>query len=156
MNDRNQLFHVMYNARVLVTYLFVNECARIARTQVSGRHLDPGGRPGPGFLDTRRSRGAGTGPATRNTETETMSQNIYDDPEFFAGYSRLGRSVEGLNGAAEWPALRAMLPPIRGLRVCDLGCGFGWFCVWAREQGAASVLGLDVSENMLALARAGS
>ena len=82
-----------------------------------------------------------------------MTQNIYDDPEFFAGYSRLDRSIEGLEGAAEWPALRALLPDLRGLRVVDLGCGFGWFCRWAREQGAAEVLGIDVSEKMLARAR---
>jgi SAM-dependent methyltransferase len=83
-----------------------------------------------------------------------MTQNIYDDEGFFAGYSQLGRSVEGLDGAAEWPALRAMLPDMRGLKVLDLGCGFGWFCRWAREQGAARVLGVDVSERMLARAAA--
>ena len=83
-----------------------------------------------------------------------MTQNIYDDPEFFAGYSRLDRSVEGLAGAAEWPALRALLPDLRGAKVVDLGCGFGWFCRFARAQGAARVLGLDVSERMLARARA--
>jgi SAM-dependent methyltransferase len=83
-----------------------------------------------------------------------MTQNIYDNPEFFAGYSRLGRSLEGLGGAAEWPALRALLPDLRDFRVVDLGCGFGWFCRWAREQGAAEVLGIDVSERMLARARA--
>jgi SAM-dependent methyltransferase len=83
-----------------------------------------------------------------------MTQNIYDNPEFFEGYSRLGRSVQGLEGAAEWPALRALLPRMHGLRVVDLGCGFGWFCRWAREQGAGQVLGLDVSEKMLARARA--
>jgi SAM-dependent methyltransferase len=83
-----------------------------------------------------------------------MTQNIYDDPDFFAGYSRLGRSIEGLAGAPEWPALRALLPDMRGLGVVDLGCGFGWFCRWAREQGAARVLGIDVSERMLARARA--
>jgi SAM-dependent methyltransferase len=83
-----------------------------------------------------------------------MSQNIYDDPGFFAGYSALRRSRLGLAGAAEWPAMRALLPPMAGLRVVDLGCGFGWFCRWAREAGAASVLGLDLSENMLARARA--
>jgi SAM-dependent methyltransferase len=38
--------------------------------------------------------------------------------------------------------------------VADLGCGFGWFCRWAPEQGAARVLGVDVSANMLARARA--
>jgi ubiquinone/menaquinone biosynthesis C-methylase UbiE len=87
-------------------------------------------------------------------ETMTRTQNIYDDPEFFESYSRLDRSVEGLAGAAEWPALRALLPPMSGLEVVDLGCGFGWFCRWAREQGAARVLGVDVSEKMLARARA--
>ena len=83
-----------------------------------------------------------------------MTQNVYDNEEFFEGYSRLGRSVEGLDGAAEWPALQALLPDLRGLRVLDLGCGFGWFCRWARQHGAATVLGLDVSERMLARARA--
>ena len=70
----------------------------------------------------------------------TMTQNIYDNPEFFAGYSRLDRSVEGLAGAAEWPALRALLPDLRGTKVVDLGCGFGWFCRFARAQGATRVL----------------
>ena len=78
-----------------------------------------------------------------------MTQNIYDDEAFFQGYSRLPRSVEGLDRAPEWPALRALLPDLRGLSVLDLGCGFGWFCRWAREQGAAAVLGIDVSEKML-------
>src|SRR3974377_2368260 len=82
-----------------------------------------------------------------------MTQNIYDNPEFFEGYSRLGRSVEGLAGAPEWPSLRALLPDMRGLRVVDLGCGFGWFCRWAREQGAAQALGIDVSERMFTRAR---
>ena len=83
-----------------------------------------------------------------------MTQNIYDDPGFFAAYSRLGRSLEGLDGAPEWPALRAQLPDLRDRRVLDLGCGFGWFCRWAREQGAAEALGVDLSERMLARAQA--
>ncbi len=83
-----------------------------------------------------------------------MAQNIYDQDDFFAGYSALRRSREGLAGAPEWPSLRAMLPPITGKRVVDLGCGFGWFCRWAAEAGAASVLGFDLSEKMLARARA--
>ena len=83
-----------------------------------------------------------------------MAQNIYDDADFFAGYSGLDRSIEGLDGAPEWASLRALLPDLGGLRILDLGCGFGWFCRWAREQGAAEVVGIDLSERMLARARA--
>jgi SAM-dependent methyltransferase len=83
-----------------------------------------------------------------------MTQNIYDNEEFFANYGRLRRSVAGLDGAPEWPTLRALLPDLRGRRVLDLGCGFGWFCRWARQQGAAHVVGIDISEKMLAQARA--
>jgi SAM-dependent methyltransferase len=83
-----------------------------------------------------------------------MTQNIYDTQTFFDQYSQLDRSIEGLGGAPEWPALRALLPDPRGLRIVDLGCGFGWFCRWAAEQGAAHVRGLDISEKMLARAAA--
>lgn len=82
-----------------------------------------------------------------------MAQNIYDTPGFFEGYSQLGRSVHGLAGAAEWPVIRSLLPDLKGLAVVDLGCGFGWFSRFAAGEGAASVLGLDLSENMIAKAR---
>lgn len=81
-----------------------------------------------------------------------MAQNIYDNPQFFEGYSSLRRSVGGLAEAPEWPSLRAMLPVLRGRHVLDLGCGFGWFCRWARQNGVASALGVDISEKMLARA----
>jgi SAM-dependent methyltransferase len=82
-----------------------------------------------------------------------MAQNIYDRAEFFENYARLPRSERGLLGAPEWPSLQRWLPDLQDLDVVDLGCGFGWFCRWARERGAASVLGVDLSENMLARAR---
>ena len=83
-----------------------------------------------------------------------MTQNIYDDPRFFAGYAQLPRSRQGLDGAPEWPSLRALIGGVRGLRIVDLGCGYGWFCRWASDAGAQRVLGLDVSSRMLAVARA--
>ncbi|RWG06139.1 class I SAM-dependent methyltransferase [Mesorhizobium sp.] len=82
-----------------------------------------------------------------------MSQNIYDHPDFFAGYSQLPRQVHGLAGAPEWPALRSMFPNMHGKRVVDLGCGFGWASRWLRENGARSALGIDLSENMISRAR---
>lgn len=83
-----------------------------------------------------------------------MKQNKYDDPAFFAGYGAMARSVDGLEAAGEWPVLRAMLPDLSGKRVLDLGCGYGWHCRYARAQGARAVLGIDLSEKMLARAAA--
>ncbi len=82
-----------------------------------------------------------------------MKQNKYDDPEFFTNYSRMARSIGGLDAAGEWPAFRALLPTLRDKSVLDLGCGFGWHCRYAREQQARSVVGVDLSEKMLARAR---
>ena len=77
------------------------------------------------------------------------AQNIYDDPDFLAGYASLQRQVDGLDGAPEWPAMQRMLPNLAGRRVVDLGCGFGWFSRWAASNGASSVLGVDLSSSML-------
>jgi len=85
-----------------------------------------------------------------------MKQNKYDDPEFFGKYSAMPRSVGGLESAGEWPVFRAMIPDLQDKRILDLGCGFGWHCRYAREAGARSVVGVDISENMLARARAAS
>ena len=82
-----------------------------------------------------------------------MTENVYDDEAFFSAYSQLNRSRHGLDGAPEWPALRAMLPDLGGKSVVDLGCGFGWFSRWAIEAGATNVLGIDGSERMLNRAR---
>lgn len=81
-----------------------------------------------------------------------MAQNIYDNPAFFEGYAQLPRSVQGLDGAPEWPSLKSMLPDLTGKSVIDLGCGYGWFCRAARELGASDITGVDISEKMLARA----
>ncbi|KAK9318824.1 S-adenosyl-L-methionine-dependent methyltransferase [Lipomyces orientalis] len=83
-----------------------------------------------------------------------MAQNIYDNQEFFNEYSKLARSKKGLQGAPEWPYLRVMVQDIRDLTVLDLGCGFGWFCRWAKEAGARRAHGIDISQNMLSMALA--
>ena len=82
-----------------------------------------------------------------------MKENIYDRDDFFEKYSSFPRSVEGLNAAGEWHELKKLLPDFQGKRMLDIGCGFGWHCVYAAEQGAAYVLGTDISEKMLAVAR---
>lgn len=82
-----------------------------------------------------------------------MKENKYDSENFFKEYSCFPRSVDGLNAAGEWHELKKMLPDFKGKRVLDIGCGFGWHCIYAAEHGASQVLGIDLSEKMLAVAR---
>lgn len=82
-----------------------------------------------------------------------MKENKYDEQVFFEKYQNMDRSQKGLAAAGEWETLRKMLPSFRGQRVLDLGCGFGWHCQYAVEKGALSVTGIDISKNMLAIAR---
>ena len=82
-----------------------------------------------------------------------MKENKYDDDLFFQKYGEMFRSQKGLDGAGEWPALQKLLPEFAGRRVLDLGCGYGWHCIWAAEHGAAEVVGTDISHKMLEVAR---
>lgn len=79
--------------------------------------------------------------------------NIYDSKTFFDAYAQMPRSKDGLPSAGEWRQLQALFPPLEGKTVLDLGCGYGWHSKYAAEQGAASVLGLDLSERMIEEAR---
>lgn len=78
-----------------------------------------------------------------------MAISEYDNPDFFREYAKMARSRQGLAGAGEWHQLRQLFPALEGLRVLDLGCGYGWHCKYAVEQGAAEVLGIDLSQQML-------
>ncbi|MCC7372839.1 MAG: methyltransferase domain-containing protein [Chloroflexi bacterium] len=85
--------------------------------------------------------------------SDQRPQNIYDDARFFAGYARLERFGEGWTGAYEHTAFKALLPDLTGRRALDLGCGTGQWTAYLAECGAAEVVGVDLSERMLAVAR---
>lgn len=76
-------------------------------------------------------------------------KNEYDNPDFFDAYSQMERSKKGLEGAGEWHALKKLLPDFTGKTVLDLGCGYGWHCQYAVENGAEKVIGIDLSERMI-------
>lgn len=79
--------------------------------------------------------------------------NIYDDKNFFDEYAQMSRSRNGLAGAGEWHQLKRLFPELSGKKVLDLGCGYGWHCKYAAECGAGEVLGIDLSERMIAEAK---
>lgn len=82
-----------------------------------------------------------------------MKQNKYDDPALFEAYAKMPRSTDGLKSAGEWEVFRSNLPKLSGKKVLDLGCGYGWHCQYAVDQGAEAVVGIDLSEKMLEKAR---
>lgn len=79
--------------------------------------------------------------------------NEYDNEVFFRQYAMMPRSREGLSAAGEWHRLKPLFPPLQGKSILDLGCGYGWHCKYAGEQGASRILGIDLSSRMIEEAR---
>lgn len=75
--------------------------------------------------------------------------NAYENEKFFAEYAKMPRSRDGLRAAGEWHQLKPLFPSLQGKTVLDLGCGYGWHCKFAAEQGAVQILGLDLSQKMI-------
>ncbi len=82
-----------------------------------------------------------------------MKENKYDDDIFFQKYSQMNRSQQGLEGAGEWMEFQKLLPDFQNKSVLDLGCGYGWHCLYAKKHGASYVLGTDISHKMLEVAK---
>lgn len=82
-----------------------------------------------------------------------MKENKYDNELFFKKYSEMERSKKGLKGAGEWSELQKILPAFNDKKVLDLGCGYGWHCKYAVDNGASYVIGIDISHKMLDVAK---
>lgn len=81
-----------------------------------------------------------------------MKENPYDHDDFFNAYKNFPRSKGGLAQAGEWETLKKLFPEFTNKNVLDVGCGFGWHCLYAASHGAKKVLGIDISKKMLAVA----
>ena len=80
-------------------------------------------------------------------------QNIFDNETFFDGYKKLRDNDLSYNDLLEQPAMAKMLPELNGKSVLDLGCGYGHNCMDFVHKGASKVLGIDISEKMLSVAK---
>ena len=80
-------------------------------------------------------------------------QNIYDNQTFFEGYKKIRENEVNANNLFEIPALFSMMPDLKDKAVLDLGCGFGEHCKRFVESGAKKVVGIDISEKMLEIAK---
>lgn len=75
--------------------------------------------------------------------------NEYEQEKFFEEYAKMPRSKGGLRAAGEWRQLKPLFPSLQGKTVLDLGCGYGWHCAFAAQQGAVRALGIDLSGKMI-------
>lgn len=50
-------------------------------------------------------------------------------------------------------SILSALPDLSGKNIFDLGCGTGYFCSVAENRGAAQVIGVDISSEMIIAAR---
>ncbi|MGG7438520.1 class I SAM-dependent methyltransferase [Chryseobacterium arthrosphaerae] len=82
-----------------------------------------------------------------------MKQNIYDNPDFFAGYKALRDGDKGLNELLEQPAMRSLLTPVQDKTVLDMGCGLGHQILSLLQQNPMQITGLDISQKMLSEAQ---
>ncbi len=49
--------------------------------------------------------------------------------------------------------INKLFPDVKNKSVLDAGCGTGYFCQWATEQGAAKITGIDISPKMIEMAK---
>jgi SAM-dependent methyltransferase len=78
---------------------------------------------------------------------------FYDDDAIFATYTAHRHRPGNPNDTLEGPAFIAMLGPVDGLRVFDLGCGDAGFGRALLNAGCADYTGVDGSRKMCAAAR---
>lgn len=89
-------------------------------------------------------------------ESLMNQQNLYDNPDFFDGYFALRDRDDNYNDLLEQPAMAELLPDLSDKAVLDLGCGFGKNCLDFVRRGAKRVVGVDISQKMLSVAKAES
>lgn len=80
---------------------------------------------------------------------ESLKQNIYDNPIFFKNYTSLRETGVTYNDFIEQPAIKSLISALKDKTVLDLGCGTGQFANYCVEKGAAKVLAVDISKNMI-------
>lgn len=77
-----------------------------------------------------------------------MLNNFYDSEPFFKNYFALRKYKYNANDKIERPYLLKLLPPLKGKKVLDLGCGMGNYSLGFFSQ-AKTVDAVDISSRML-------
>ena len=70
-----------------------------------------------------------------------------------ASYEDFTEGEDSYSYKIEWPCIKKMLPDLSGKSILDIGCGTGRFTFLLEKENAESVTGLDLSSEMLLIAK---
>lgn len=73
--------------------------------------------------------------------------------EMSTAYEYFTEDDDSYSDTIEWPCIQKMLPQLNNKRILDLGCGTGRFSFLFEKENPLSVLGVDISEQMLIIAK---
>lgn len=68
-------------------------------------------------------------------------------------YEKFNNAEDSYSFNIEWPCIKELLPGLKGKAVVDLGCGTGIFTFLLEKYDPAKLVGIDLSEEMLQIAR---
>lgn len=69
-------------------------------------------------------------------------------------YEQFNNAPDSYSYCIEWPCIQQLLPELKGKKILDLGCGTGIFTFLLETYYPDKIVGIDLSEEMLKLARA--
>ncbi|WP_130838529.1 class I SAM-dependent methyltransferase [Lachnoclostridium sp. Marseille-P6806] len=68
-------------------------------------------------------------------------------------YEEFNNAEDSYSFNIEWPCIKDLLPDLRGKTIVDLGCGTGIFTFLLEKSDPSKLIGIDLSEEMLQIAR---
>lgn len=83
-----------------------------------------------------------------------MIENIKTDWNSMAeAYELFNNSKDSYSYHIEWPCIKRLLPELEKKTIVDLGCGTGIFTFLLERFGPEKIIGIDLSEEMLKIAK---
>lgn len=73
--------------------------------------------------------------------------------EMSKAYENFTEDDDSYSYTIEWPCIQKMLPKLNKKKILDLGCGTGRFAFLFEKEKPLSILGVDISEQMLNIAK---
>ena len=82
-----------------------------------------------------------------------MNEIIIDWNSMAKAYEEFNNAEDSYSFNIEWPCIKDLLPDLSGKTVVDLGCGTGIFTFFLEKSNPSKLIGIDLSEEMLQIAR---